>query len=91
MRFIEWDDPRQAVPAFLTIATMPLTYSIAYGLVIGLLTTALLWFCDFLWEVCVFVCTLCLRTLREGQCNSGTGVAWLCLLSEWPPCMLTIG
>lgn len=51
VRFIEWDDPRQAIPAFLTIITMPLTYSIAYGLVIGILSCALLWLCDLLWEV----------------------------------------
>jgi len=50
VRFVEWDEPRQAIPAFLTIITMPLTYSIAYGLVIGLLATGLVWFCDLIWE-----------------------------------------
>lgn len=33
---IEWSSPRQAIPAFLTITLMPLTYSIAYGLVAGI-------------------------------------------------------
>jgi xanthine/uracil/vitamin C permease (AzgA family) len=33
---IEWDQPRIAVPAFITMAIMPLTYSIAYGVVAGL-------------------------------------------------------
>lgn len=33
---IEWDDMRQAIPAFITIILMPLTYSIAYGLVGGI-------------------------------------------------------
>lgn len=28
---IDWGDIRQAVPAFLTVAIMPLTYSVAYG------------------------------------------------------------
>lgn len=28
---IDWGDVREAVPAFLTVAIMPLTYSIAYG------------------------------------------------------------
>jgi AGZA family xanthine/uracil permease-like MFS transporter len=32
---IEWEDPSEAVPAFLTILCMPLTYSIANGLAIG--------------------------------------------------------
>lgn len=56
VRFVEWDEPRQAVPAFLTILTMPLTYSIAYGLVIGLLSTGLIWFCDILWESTRVLC-----------------------------------
>lgn len=33
---IEWDDMRQAVPAFITIILMPLTYSIACGLIGGI-------------------------------------------------------
>ncbi|WIA38688.1 hypothetical protein OEZ86_001993 [Tetradesmus obliquus] len=33
---IDWADVRQAVPAFITIVTMPMTYSIAYGLIAGL-------------------------------------------------------
>ena len=28
---IQWDRIGQAIPAFLTLAFMPLTYSIAYG------------------------------------------------------------
>lgn len=35
---IEWDDMRQAIPAFLTLILMPLTYSIAYGLIGGICT-----------------------------------------------------
>ncbi|XP_023549830.1 adenine/guanine permease AZG1-like [Cucurbita pepo subsp. pepo] len=33
---IEWDDMRQAIPAFMTLLLMPLTYSIAYGLIGGI-------------------------------------------------------
>ncbi|KAF8394838.1 hypothetical protein HHK36_018775 [Tetracentron sinense] len=33
---IEWDDMREAIPAFVTIILMPFTYSIAYGLVGGI-------------------------------------------------------
>jgi AGZA family xanthine/uracil permease-like MFS transporter len=32
---IDWDDATEALPAFLTIAGIPLTYSIADGLAIG--------------------------------------------------------
>jgi AGZA family xanthine/uracil permease-like MFS transporter len=32
---IDWADVRQAIPAFLTVALMPLTYSIAYGVLAG--------------------------------------------------------
>lgn len=33
---VDWEDMRQAVPAFMTLALMPLTYSIAYGLIAGI-------------------------------------------------------
>ncbi|ORX88628.1 hypothetical protein K493DRAFT_319329 [Basidiobolus meristosporus CBS 931.73] len=36
VKHINWDYLGDAVPAFLTIALMPLTYSIAYGLVAGI-------------------------------------------------------
>jgi AGZA family xanthine/uracil permease-like MFS transporter len=39
---IDWDQPRIAIPAFLTIVTIPLTYSIATGLSLGLVTYAIL-------------------------------------------------
>ncbi|KAI8138942.1 permease family-domain-containing protein [Fennellomyces sp. T-0311] len=35
-RSINWDYPGDAIPAFITIAVMPFTYSIAYGVVGGL-------------------------------------------------------
>jgi adenine/guanine/hypoxanthine permease len=39
---VDWADMRQAVPAFLTLALMPLTYSIAYGLIGGIASYVLL-------------------------------------------------
>ena len=39
---IDWEEPRVAVPAFLTIITIPLTYSIATGLSFGIISFAVL-------------------------------------------------
>jgi AGZA family xanthine/uracil permease-like MFS transporter len=39
---IDWNDPTVAIPAFLTIVTIPLTYSIATGLSFGLISFAVL-------------------------------------------------
>jgi adenine/guanine/hypoxanthine permease len=39
---IEWNNPRIAIPAFLTLITIPLTYSIATGLSFGLIAYAAL-------------------------------------------------
>jgi adenine/guanine/hypoxanthine permease len=39
---IEWDDPVIAIPAFLTLITIPLTFSIANGLAFGVIAFALL-------------------------------------------------
>jgi AGZA family xanthine/uracil permease-like MFS transporter len=47
VRFIEWDNLALAVPAFFTIITMPLTYSISNGIAVGftffLLINGVLW------------------------------------------------
>lgn len=37
MRFIQWDKFEIALPAFLTIIAMPLTYNISYGIAFGFL------------------------------------------------------
>ena len=42
---IPWDQPRIAIPAFLTILTIPLTYSIATGLSLGIISYAILELC----------------------------------------------
>jgi AGZA family xanthine/uracil permease-like MFS transporter len=39
---IDWDDPMVAVPAFLTLITIPLTFSIANGLAFGIVSHVLL-------------------------------------------------
>lgn len=39
---IDWNEPRVAVPAFLTLLTIPLTYSIATGLSFGIISFAAL-------------------------------------------------
>lgn len=38
VRSIEWDDPAAAVVGFLTVAIMPLTYNISYGIAFGLIS-----------------------------------------------------
>lgn len=39
---VDWHDPEIAIPAFLTVAVIPLTYSIANGLAFGLTAHALI-------------------------------------------------
>lgn len=39
---VEWDDPMSAIPAFLTVAMIPLTFSIANGLAFGITAHAAL-------------------------------------------------
>jgi AGZA family xanthine/uracil permease-like MFS transporter len=39
---IEWSDPDTAIPAFLTVVGIPLTFSIANGLAFGLVAHAVL-------------------------------------------------
>ena len=39
---IDWSDPAVAIPAFLTVITIPLTYSIANGLAFGITSHAIL-------------------------------------------------
>lgn len=42
LREIEWEDPICAIPAFLTVAMIPLTFSIANGLAFGIVAHAVL-------------------------------------------------
>ncbi|TYI31453.1 hypothetical protein ES332_A05G452500v1 [Gossypium tomentosum] len=50
---IEWDDMRQAIPAFVTLIFMPLSYSIAYGLIGGIGTYIVLHIGDWARDVLV--------------------------------------
>ena len=45
VRDIEWSDPAIALPAFLTIAMMPFTYNISFGIGFGLLSYVLIKVC----------------------------------------------
>ena len=45
VRDIEWSDPAIALPAFLTIAFMPFTYNISYGIAFGLVSHILIKVC----------------------------------------------
>ncbi|KAM7266000.1 hypothetical protein ACFE04_003683 [Oxalis oulophora] len=45
---INWEDMREAIPAFLTLILMPLTYSIAYGLIGGITTYIVLHLWDWI-------------------------------------------
>ncbi|MDB9494956.1 NCS2 family permease [Spirulina major CS-329] len=42
LRYVRWDDPAESIPSFLTILIMPLSYSIAEGLAVGLITYPIL-------------------------------------------------
>lgn len=42
VRFIPWDRVDEAIPAFLTILTLPLTFNIAYGIGFGFISYALI-------------------------------------------------
>jgi len=42
VREIDWDDLLAAIPAFLTMAAIPLTFSIANGLSLGFVSYAVL-------------------------------------------------
>lgn len=48
---INWEDMREAIPAFVTLIVMPLTYSIAYGLIGGIGTYIVLNLWDWVWGV----------------------------------------
>lgn len=40
IRFIDWNDLGEAIPAFLVISLMPLTFSVADGMAAGLIAHA---------------------------------------------------
>ena len=48
---IDWKDYGQAIPSFLTIIIMPLTYSIAYGIIAGLASYLCINLPVYLWDL----------------------------------------
>lgn len=67
---IEWDDMRQAIPAFMTLILMPLTYSIAYGLIGGIGTYVVLHLWDWGEGFLTKFGFLDVKEEREGASNS---------------------
>jgi AGZA family xanthine/uracil permease-like MFS transporter len=48
---IDWSDVRHAIPAFITIVTMPMTYSIAYGVIAGICSYIVLFLGNFILDL----------------------------------------
>ena len=42
VRNIEWDDHSKALPSFLTVAIMVLTYNISYGIAFGMISSVII-------------------------------------------------
>jgi adenine/guanine/hypoxanthine permease len=42
VRFIPWEEADEAIPAFLTILTLPLTFNISYGIGFGFISYVLI-------------------------------------------------
>lgn len=42
VRFVPWDRADEAIPAFLTILTLPLTFNISYGIGFGFISYVLI-------------------------------------------------
>ncbi|KNC79485.1 hypothetical protein SARC_08118 [Sphaeroforma arctica JP610] len=47
---IDWEDPMEAIPAFVTTTVMPFTYSIAYGLIAGCQVYVMLYLVNVAWD-----------------------------------------
>ncbi|KNC78917.1 hypothetical protein SARC_08672 [Sphaeroforma arctica JP610] len=47
---VDWEDPLEAIPAFVTATLMPFTYSIAYGLIGGILVYVVLYTTNVAWD-----------------------------------------
>ena len=58
---IKWHDMRQSVPAFVSMVIMPFTYSIAYGIIGGLITHFMIRLSDFVLDFLYSKCGCCQR------------------------------
>ena len=81
-RLIEWRNVRQAVPAFLTIIMMPLTYSIAYGVIIGIFAAIMIWFADV---VCDTFMSLAFKSRPMRQVSGWSTRVTLERRTTWSP------
>jgi AGZA family xanthine/uracil permease-like MFS transporter len=50
IREIKWDDPVEAIPAFLTMIAIPLTFSIANGITLGFISYPIVMVCAGRWR-----------------------------------------
>lgn len=67
VRHIRWDDYTEAIPAFLTLIIMPVTFSITEGIAFGFISYALLKLvtagtvkpigCFTCWQFCFWSCS----------------------------------
>jgi hypothetical protein len=60
---IDWANVREAIPAFVTIVTMPMTYSIAYGVIAGICSYLFLYLALLIIDLALIPFTK--RTLRD--------------------------
>nr|KYP69473.1 Adenine/guanine permease AZG1 [Cajanus cajan] len=63
---IDWEDMREAIPAFVTLILMPLTYSIAYGLIGGIGTYIVLNLWDWGWGLLQHFGVVKMKTTDDG-------------------------
>ena len=74
---MDWDNFQQSLPAFLTIAVMPLTYSIANGVVAGLISYVVLelFTTPTLWRTVIERGQGLLEPLKGSDMNGGGSVS----------------
>ena len=66
VRKVKWEEPDEAIPAFLTLIAVPLTFSIANGIAIGFISYPLMKLFSGKWKglnavVCVLAILFILR------------------------------
>ena len=80
---IKWDDMRQAMPAFVSIVIMPFTYSIAYGIIGGLVMHFVIVGLDVLFDFLYSMMGCCEKT---GCCKpEGERLDCCCMDSKGMP------
>ncbi|KAJ0979227.1 hypothetical protein J5N97_014701 [Dioscorea zingiberensis] len=69
---IDWEDMRQAIPAFMTLILTPLTYSVAYGIIGGISTYIILHAWD--WTADTWQWAAAERRKRVGNNGSSSNI-----------------